>query len=149
MSEMLFLYKELTKMAKANTLNDNSLRFTVTLNEEFGDMINELSKRTNVARAELARHLICTALSEIDAAYNLQNDPYFDYSITAQVEEELGELELHRDVQEVQKKINRISELEFTLRNFESLNNTPEEKEKYLKLITDELKVLREEVNHD
>lgn len=146
MSEMLFLYKELTKIAKANELDDGSLKFSVTINGQYADMINELSNRTSTSRAELARHLICTALDEINGVYNLDNDPHFDYSVTAHAEEELAELKIARDLHKVETKFDRISQLEYMIQNLSLMNNPPEEKEEYLKSMTEELKQLKEEV---
>lgn len=148
MSEMLFLYKELTKMAKANELKDSSLKFSVTINENYGQMIEELSSRTKITRAELARHLICTALDEIDLVYNLKNDPDFDYSVTALVEEDLAELEEFRIIEKYRKKSSRLSEVENMLENFDSLSKSfePEKKKEIFGQLNKELNELKEEL---
>lgn len=116
MSDVLFLYKKMT-MSGSMDLGEDSFKFSVNLSKKYTDMLNELTNRSGLARAQIARMLLCTALDEIDEAYNLQNRDDFDYEATLVAEERLRDLDEARIMYEIDKEQNRIAGLRLALEN--------------------------------
>lgn len=144
MSEILFMYKKMVTAAKANDLGEGSLKFSVNLSKEYADMLQEMTTRVGLTRAEVARLLICTALDEIDQSFNLKNDENFDYEQQLHAEEYLADLDESRMIYEHDKKRDRASQLRFILNNM-AVQNSNEDTEKLLKSASDELNQLESE----
>lgn len=118
MRKVLHLYRELTTVSRVNELGEHSVRFSVTLNREYASILEELTQRTGIARAEMARLLLCTSLDEIDSAYNLRNSEEFDYSKTHSIEEELDQEEVYSILEEHDRISNSINTLQMLKNNF-------------------------------
>jgi hypothetical protein len=109
----IYLYKKLTKVAQSKQLGEDSTKFSIHLNKDYTQMLEEFASRTDTTRAEAARLLLSAALDEINDLYNLKNDENFDYSYTAYMEKALEEEEIQLLVDKSSRKSNRLSELEF------------------------------------
>lgn len=145
MSEILFMYKKMVAAAKVKNLGEDSLKFSVNLSKEYADMLQEMTGRVGMQRAELARLLICTALDEIDQAFNLRNDEDFDYEQQLHAEEYLADLDESRTMYEIDKKSDRASHLRWLLNNFVPEQPDNEETKKLISSVTKELKELESE----
>lgn len=109
----IYLYKKLTKVAQSKQLGGDSTKFSIHLNKDYIQMLEEFASRTDTTRAEAARLLLSSALDEINDLYNLKNDEDFDYSYTAEMEKVLEEEEIQLLVEKYSRKNDRLSELEF------------------------------------
>jgi hypothetical protein len=109
----IYLYKKLTKVAQSKQLGEDSTKFSIHLNKDYIQMLEEFASRTDTTRAEAARLLLSSALDEINDLYNLKNDENFDYSYTAEMEKVLEEEEIQLLVEKYSRKNDRLSELEF------------------------------------
>ena len=85
----IYLYKKLTKVAQSKQLGEESTKFSIHLNKDYIQMLEEFASRTDTTRAEAARVLLSTALDEINDLYNLKNEDDFDYSYTDEMEKVL------------------------------------------------------------
>jgi hypothetical protein len=109
----VYLYKKLTKVAQSKQLGDDSTKFSIHLNKDYIQMLEEFASRTDTTRAEAARLLLSSALDEINDLYNLKNDDDFDYSYTAEMEKVLEEEEIQLLYAKYSSKNDRLSELKF------------------------------------
>ena len=109
----IYLYKKLTKVAQSKQLGEESTKFSIHLNKDYIQMLEEFASRTDTTRAEAARLLLSTALDEINDLYNLKNEDDFDYSYTAEMEKVLEEEEIQLLYAKYSRKNDRLSELEF------------------------------------
>jgi anionic cell wall polymer biosynthesis LytR-Cps2A-Psr (LCP) family protein len=109
----IYLYKKLTKVAESKQLGESSTKFSIHLNKDYVQMLEEFASRTDTTRAEAARLLLSAALDEINDLYNLKNDENFDYSYTAEMEKVLEDEEIQQLVDRYNRKSDRLDELEF------------------------------------
>lgn len=127
MSEILLLYKKLTAAGPAD-LGEDSLKFSINLGKKDAQMLQELVNRSGLARAQIARMLISSALAEMDVAFNLQNDPSFVFDTEGHMDLELqlAEYEENKALAEFNSEANRIDRLRTYLDSFSA--QTPEQK---------------------
>ncbi|SEM73684.1 hypothetical protein SAMN05192533_105139 [Mesobacillus persicus] len=135
----IYLYKKLSKVAQSKQLGEDSTKFSIHLNKNYTQMLEEFANRTDTSRAEAARLLLSSALDEIDNLYNLKKDEGFDYSYTAEMEKFLEQEEIELLVYQYNRKTDRLSELELIKK---SLDRNDENYELHINLIEKEKEIL-------
>jgi len=141
----IYLYKKLTKVAQSKQLGEDSTKFSIHLNKEYTQMLEEFANRTDTTRAEAARLLLSSALDEIDHLYNLRNDDEFDYSYTAEMEKLLEQEEIEMMVYQYNRKTERLSELKLIKK---LLDRNHEEYDRQLKRVEEEEEEITNELKN-